>query len=140
MVLCNPATAVLVVSLMAIGLLLIRLTAFDTGEEYESYSDQIVSTDSQVAFGDTRSGATVAVIGTIQNRSPVPWKGIHFHVDFFDAQGSRTDVGEREEYAVRLPSNSSTSFKVSFRREFPQTNYVKHTVRVISAKDARAKW
>jgi hypothetical protein len=79
-------------------------------------------------------------MGTIKNTSPVPWKEIQFHVDFLDASGKRADVGEREDYNFRLPANGTSSFKVSFRREFPETNYAKHIVRVVTAKDARARW
>ena len=122
------------------AMLIVFATLFDPGENYETYKDQVVITDSQIAFGDTKSSSTVAVIGTIKNTSLVPWKEIQFHVDFFDAAGKRTDVGEREDYSFRLPANGTSSFKVSFRREFPETNYVKHTVRVVAAKDARARW
>lgn len=122
------------------AMLIFFTTFFDTGENYESYKDQIIITDSQLAFGDTKSGATVAVMGTIKNTSPVPWKEILFHVDFLDAAGKRADVGQREDYRFRLPPNGACSFKVSFQREFPETNYVKHTVRVVSAKDARVRW
>jgi hypothetical protein len=113
---------------------------FDRGENYQLYKDQIEITESGIALGDTKSGAAVAVIGTIQNRSPVPWKEIQFHAEFFDAAGKRSDVGEREDGSFYLPANGTTSFKVSSRREFPETNYVKHTVRVATAKDARARW
>ena len=140
MVMFHPAFAVLFACLPMAGLLFIFATVFDTGENYESYQGQIAITDSQLALGDTKSGATIAVLGTIKNTSPVPWKEIQFHVDFFDAQGRRTDVGERGDYSFRLAANGTSSFKVSFRREFPETNYVTHAVRVVAAKDARARW
>ena len=79
-----------------------------------------------------KSGPTIAVMGTIKNNSPVSWKEIQFHVDFLDAAGKGADVGEREEYSSYLPANGTSSFKVSFRREFPETNYVKHSVRVVA--------
>jgi hypothetical protein len=144
LVMYHPAFAVLFACLPLGAMLMFFATTseriFDTGENYEAYKNQIVITDSQVAFGDTKSGPTVAVLGTIKNTSPVSWKEIQFHADFFDAQGKRTDVGEREEYGFRLPANGTSSFKVSFRREFPETNYAKHDVRVVAAKDARARW
>ena len=61
-------------------------------------------------------------------------------MDFFDADGRRADVGQKEEYSFYLPAQAATSFKISFRRECPETNYVKHSVRVLTAKDARARW
>ena len=113
---------------------------FDTGEEYESYKGQISVTESRVEFGQIQSGPTVAVIGTIRNSSSVPWKDIRLHSDFLNADGKRIDVGEREESSLYLPPNATSSFKLSFRREFPDTNYVKHLVTVSTAKDARARW
>jgi hypothetical protein len=140
MVMYHPAFMALYACLPLGAILIAFATVFDTGENYESYKDQIVITDSQMAFGDTKSAPTVAVLGTIKNTSPVPWKDILFHSDFFDAQGKHTDVGEREDYSFRLPPKGTSSFKVSFRREFPETNYVRHEIRVVAAKDARARW
>jgi hypothetical protein len=140
MIMYHPAFAVLFACLPMAAMLIVFATIFDRGENYEGYKDQIVIQDSQVVFGDTKSGAAVAVLGTIKNTSSVPWKEIHFHADFLDAEGKRADVGEKEEYSLSLPPNATSSFKVSFRREFPETNYVKHTIRVVAAKDARARW
>ena len=124
--------------LIIIGVVFGRI--FDQGEDYEDYKDQIVITASQPAFGDSKTGGTVGVVGTIRNNSSVPWKDIRFHVEFFDADGRRRDVAQKEQYAFYLPPRESLSFKVSFTREYPETNYVKHNVRVVAAKDARARW
>lgn len=113
---------------------------FDKGKDHQRYKDQIVITESQMAFGLSNSNATVAVMGAIKNNSPVVWKEVQLHVDFFDAQGRRIDVGQREGGGVNLATNATTSFKVSFRQEFPQTNYAKHKVQVVGAKDVRARW
>jgi hypothetical protein len=140
MIMFHPAIAVLFASLPLAIMLIVVSSVFDTGENYEAYKDQIVITDSQIAFGDTKTSATVAVIGSIKNISQVPWKEIQFHVDFLNATGQRADVGEREDYTFRLPAGETSSFKVSFRREFPETNYVKPIVRIVGAKDARSRW
>jgi hypothetical protein len=121
-------------------MLFVFASIFDTGENCEIYKDQIRIRDSQVAFGDSKSGATVAVIGTITNASRVSWTRIQFHVDFLDAAGKRTDVGEKENYDFRLPAGETSSFKISFRREFPETNYVTPVVCVVGARDVRARW
>lgn len=113
---------------------------FSKGEDYLSYSGQVQITESKIAFGETTNAATVAVIGTIKNGSPIPWKDILFQVDFQDANGQRVDAGQKEPYPYFLPAGDSLSFKVSFRREFPETNYVHYTIRVVSAKDGRAMW
>jgi hypothetical protein len=140
MVLFHPAFAVCYACLPMAAMLIFFATLFDTGENYETYKDQIHITDSRVALGDTKSGATVAVIGSITNASRISWKEVRFHVDFLDAEGKQVDVGQREDYSFRLPAGEASSFKVSFRREFPETNYVRHVVRVVGAKDERARW
>jgi hypothetical protein len=140
MLMFHPGFAVLFGSLPIAAILIVFSSIFDSGENYEIYKDQIVIADPQIALGDTKSGATVAVIGTIKNTSRVSWKEILFHVDFLDAAGKRVDVGEREDYSFRLPAGETSSFKVSFRREFPETNYIKSVVRIVGAKDVRARW
>lgn len=140
MFLFHPAFAASLAFLPFATLLIGFAIIFDRGENYESYKDQIHVGGSQIAFGDTKSGATVAVIGTISNASRVSWKDIQFHVDFLDAAGKRADVGEREDYSFRLPAGETSSFKVSFRREFPDTNYVTPIVRIVGAKDVRGRW
>jgi hypothetical protein len=140
MVIFHPASAVFFACLPMAVMLIAFATLFDTGEKYEIYKNQITITDTQIALGDTKSGATVAVIGLIKNTSRVSWKEILFHVDFLDAAGKRVDVGEREDYNFRLPAGETSSFKVSFRREFSETNYVQPVVRIVGAKDERARW
>jgi len=140
MIMFHPAFAVCFACLPLAAMLFVFANIFETGENYETYKDQIHITESRIAFGDTKSGATVAVIGTITNASRVSWKEIQFHVDFLDASGKRADVGEREEYSFRLPAGETSSFKVSFRREFPETNYITPVIRVVGAKDVRARW
>jgi hypothetical protein len=136
----HPAMVALFAVLPIAAVLIIFVNVFDQGENYEDYKGQIIVTESQLAFGDTKSSATVVVMGTIKNTSSVPWKDVQFHVDFFDASEKRADVGEKEDYSFHLPANETSSFKVSFRREFPEENYIKHNVRVVTAKDARARW
>jgi hypothetical protein len=140
MVMYHPAFAVLLLFIPIVtGMILISKT-FDTGEKYAAYKDQITITESQLAFGEAKGGFTVDVIGTIKNTSPVSWKEIHFHADFFDGTGKRIDVGEKENYTYVLPANETSSFKVSFTREFAETNYSKFTVRIVTAKDAATRW
>ena len=124
-----------------ITLWIVFARAFDRGEDYQEYKDQIVITESQSVFGETKSGgATVGVIGTIRNNSVVPWEDIRFHVDFFDSNGKRVDVAQKEQYQFYLAPKEAASFKISFSREYPESNYVKHSIRVATAKDARTKW
>lgn len=136
----HPAFAMLMACIPIAAMLIVFSSIFDRGENYETYKSQIEVTDSQLEFGDVKSGPTVVVIGTIKNTSQVAWKEVVLHADFFDANGKRTDVGEREEYSFYLPAHGSSSFKVSFQREFPESDYAKYQIRVVTAKDARALW
>ena len=136
----HPAFAVLFAAIPMLSILVVFSIILDKGENYETYKNQIVITDNQLAFGETKSGKTVDVIGTIKNTSPVSWKDIQFHVDFLDASGRRIDVGAKEQYSFFLPANGTSSFKVSFPMEFPETNYAKTVVNVSTAKDASARW
>jgi len=88
MVMFHPAFMALFACIPLAAMLVVFATIFDTGDNFETYKDQIVITDSQIALGDTKSGATVAVIGTIKNTSRVSWKEIQFHVDFWTPQAS----------------------------------------------------
>ena len=140
MLMFHPASIALFACLPIVAILIFFHTILDPGENFETYKDQIAITDRQITFGDTKSGGTVAIIGTIKNTSPIPWKEIHFHADFFDAQGHRTDVAEEHAYNFYLPANGTSSFKISFRREFPESSYVKQTIRIVTAKDAKSRW
>ena len=112
----------------------------DTGEDYQTYSDQIEITESEILFGELDTGPSVSVIGTIQNRSPVPWKRIRFQVDFLNADGKRIDTGQTEQWhSYRVPPGRTMSFKATFQREFAEADYVAHTISVVSAEDARVK-
>ena len=140
MVVFHPAFGVIFACLPMIAVLVFFSSMFDRGEDYQRYKDQIAISDSQIVFGETKSNATVGVIGTFKNNSPIPWKEIRFHIDFFDAAGKRVDVRQDEQYSYYLPPHDSLSFKVSFRREFPVASYVRQEIRVVSATDGRARW
>jgi hypothetical protein len=47
---------------------------------------------------------------------------------------------QREEYSYGLAAGETSSFKVSFTREFPATNYVKPVVRIVGATDMRSRF
>jgi hypothetical protein len=136
----HPGFATVLAGLPMFALWFFLAQLFHRGEDYEQYKDQISITESEAVFGESKSGGTVGVIGMISNKSSVPWTDVRFHVEFFDSAGKRVDVAQRGQYEFHLPPRGTLSFKVSFGREFPQSNYVKHSVHIASAKDARAKW
>ena len=140
MVMFHPAFATLIVMLPMVLMLVFLQSMFDTGKDFQTFSNQVQVSESKMAFGEDKCGGTVAVMGTIKNTSPIPWKDIRFQVEFQDKAGERSDTGQKEEYSYYLPANSSLSFKVTFSRQFPETKYVTHTVRVVSAKDGRTRW
>jgi hypothetical protein len=140
LILFHPVTAVLMVSLPMLVALVVFANMFERGESFQVYSNQILVTNTSVAFGETKNGHTVAVLGEIQNASAISWKDVNFHAVFKDASGRTIDVVSEDKFFFHLPPHSTSQFKLSFRREFPETNYVQHAVRVLSAKDAGARW
>jgi predicted nucleic acid-binding Zn ribbon protein len=112
------------------------------GEPFAGHAGELAITESRIVFGEENKYPCVGVIGTVRNGSAVPWKEIRFHVEFRDAKGSVVDVGQsrpyRDEYEV--PAGATLAFEVSFPRKYAQAGYVSHTVRIVAAKDARAKW
>jgi hypothetical protein len=136
----HPGFAALVVMLPFVVMMVVFASMMNRGQNFAVYASQMAVTNSRIVFGEKKSGPTVAVIGTIKNLSPVPWKDAYFHVDFFDSAGKLTDSGAVENYEYYLPANETASFKLSFAREFPETNYIRTVVRVVGAKDARAQW
>lgn len=139
MVMFHPAFGVLFAIIPLVLMLIVFQQVVDPGKDYQTYAGQVQITESKMAFGEDKHGGIVAVMGTIRNNSPIPWRGIRFNVEFQDAAGARSDTEQTEEYSYYLPANSSLSFKTSFRRKFPATNYVSHTISVVSARDARAR-
>jgi hypothetical protein len=136
----HPAFAALFVMIPFVIMMIFLLSLMDRGQNFASYSRQMIVLNSQIAFGERKSGPTVAVIGSVKNMSTVPWKDVYFHVDFFDSAGKLTDSEAVERYEYYLPANETASFELSFTREFPETNYAKAVVHVVGAKDARAQW
>ena len=140
LILFHPATVALIVSLPMLVALLAFGNMFDRGESFQDHSSQILVTNTSIAFGETKNGGTVAVLGEVQNNSGIAWTDVTFHAVFRDASNLAIDVVSEDKMFFHLPPNSTSEFKLSFRREFPETNYVHHIVRVRSAKDARSRW
>jgi hypothetical protein len=112
---------------------------FDEGEDFQKHAGQIKVVQSELSFGESENGPTVAVIGKVRNNGDVNWKEALFHVEFRDANGKLIDASQnRNYYGTYVPAHGELGFKVSFRREFPEASYASHTIRVIAAKDGRA--
>ena len=140
LLLFHPATAAIAVSFPLIMAFFVFASVFEGGEDFATHGGQIIVTNTRIVFGETKNGATVAVLGEIRNSSAVPWKDINLHAHFADEAGRTKDVATEDKYSLHLAAHSTSQFKLSFRREFPEANYAQHSVRVLSAKDARNRW
>jgi hypothetical protein len=113
---------------------------FDKGEDFTPYRNQITISGSELKFGEKKTGETIAVIGTMSNKSSVPWKDVQIEVRFYDINGKMIDSEQQKDYPFEVPADDIAAFKVSTLREFPKEQYVKYEVSIISARDARTRW
>ena len=143
MITFHPAFALATVTILPFAILLFLYLAifkplFDSGEDFGLYAEQIKVMESRIAFGESNSAPVVTVLGTMKNESGIDWTEVQFQVDFLNSEGNMVDAGQQREYFYVLPAGEESSFKVSFRREFPESRYASHRIRVIYAKDAKA--
>jgi len=106
---------------------------FDEGEPFENYKDALVISESKLEFGERNCGPTIVVVGTIQNQSDVNWQGISLQVNCYNSENELFDT--EQDYAFLVPAGATIPFKVSFVREFPEAEYVRHEVTAVHAKD-----
>jgi hypothetical protein len=113
---------------------------FNSREQFRGFTNQISIVDTKMEFGEDQSGPVVIIIGKMKNDSPVDWKDVRLHVDFYNGIGELIDTGQQESYNWRLPAGDETSFKMSLQRQLPEKEYSTYKVRVISAVDARQRF
>ena len=140
MLVWSPVLPVIFFTIAYVGIAFMFENMFDKGEDFTPFRNQITITKSELKFGEKKSGDTVAVIGTMANSSPVPWKDVQIEVRFYGSDGNLIDAEQQKDYPFEVPANDTAAFKVSTLREFPKEQYVKYDVTIISAKDARAPW
>jgi hypothetical protein len=139
----SPGMALIVLVPIFLGLALMGWffeRMFDRGKDFQAYRGEIEVVQSEVKFGQDKDGPTVAVVGVVRNNSNVTWKEVQFAVQFFDKEKKLVDAAQKHEYFFVFPATDRCAFKVSFGREFPESQYVTHEVRVVSAKDSRARF
>jgi hypothetical protein len=136
----SPFIGIVIVLIFYVLMAYLVSKIFDKGEDFTPYRNQITISDSELKFGEKKSGETVAVIGTMSNKSSVPWKDVQIEVRFYDSNGKMIDSKQDKDYSFEVPANGNAAFKVSTLREFPKEQYVKCDVAIISARDARARW
>ena len=132
----HPLTAGLFLILVYLGAGFFVLRMFDPGENFETHRAKICVTQSEMQFGELKTGPTVAIIGTIHNGSKVAWKSLALDVRFFNKSHKLIDSVQTHAYYDRISANEDGTFKVSQKREFDLAEYATHEVRVIGARDA----
>jgi len=112
---------------------------FDKGQSFEPYRSQVHITNSELQFGELRTGPTVAVVGTIQNGSNITWKTVTLEVQYFDKAHKLIDTKQSKQWSdeVYLPARGSSAFKISQPREFNSNDYASYEIRVVDARDRR---
>ena len=136
----NPALPIIIFLIPYIIIWYMFVSMFDKGKDFTPYRNQITISNSEIRFGEKKSGETIAVVGTMSNSSSIPWKDIQIEVRFYDSNGKMVDTEQQKDYPYEIPANGSAAFKVSTLREFPKDQYAKYDVVIISAQDARSRW
>jgi len=113
---------------------------FDRGEDFQRYADQISVHDVRIEFGQLEGEPTVVVLGRLKNRSDIGWEDVKLLGEFYDADGDLVDVSHRGCLMYHVPAGGEVAFKISRGREFPESRYATARVKVLSAKDTRARW
>ena len=108
-------------------------------EPYRMHREEVRVVEDKLEFGEDQSDPIVVVVGRVKNSSQVDWKDVRFQVEFFNDKGELFDAGQQEAYTCRLPAEQESSFKVSFRRQFPEKEHARHKIGIVSAVDSR-KW
>lgn len=116
---------------------------FPEGESFSQYSSDVSIVETKMVFGvgaDEHQSPTVAVLGKVQNDSPVSWEDIKLEATFFDQNGNLIDATQKEKYSFVVAPKDKGAFKLSVKREFPKEKYDSFKVRIISAKDERQRF
>ncbi len=136
---------VIIVSVCFLGAIYQTLEMVDRdAQNFSQHANEVSIIDPKMTFGVSsgcnHQSPTVAIIGRIQNDSPVSWEGISLEATFFDKDGNLVDASQQNIRYFRVASKSTSVFKLSSLREFPKEQYVNFKVRIISAKDERNRF
>ena len=107
------------------------------GELFKNYKEALVISESELIFGGKKDDPTVVVVGSIQNRSDVNWNRIYLQVNCYNSEDKLFDTEQDSDYSLLVPAGTTIQFKVSFEREFPEAEYVRHEVMAVHAKDEK---
>ncbi len=106
------------------------------GVAFADHLDALEISESKLTFGQKDCGPTVVILGKVRNKSKINWESIHFEVNCYNSKNELVDTAQEYDYGLIDPAGTSVSFKVSFIREFPETDYVTHEVKIVHAEDA----
>ena len=107
----------------------------DVGAPFEDYPDALNVTESKLTFGDRNGESTVVIVGKIQNKSNVNWEYLSLQVNCYNRQSELFDTHQESCYSLLVPAGTTVPFKVSFVREFSESDYSEHEVVTIHAKE-----
>jgi hypothetical protein len=113
--------------------------AFGSGTAFAGYRALLVPVQTEMAWGESDKGPVIAVVGSVQNNSRIPWKEIQIEVRFMDQQGRLMDVGTGSVSAAVEPG-SERSFKVEVYPYLPKERYASYKVFIRGATDGRSRW
>ncbi len=140
----HPAVVALLISSPVLAMFAVLAMFFNKEfrewEPFAKYSDQVRIVESKMEFGEDKCDPAVVVIGKVENLSPVDWKDVRFHVEFFNSKDELFDTGQQECYTWRFLAEQESSFKISLHRQFPQKEYARYEIRIVSAMDSRQRF
>jgi len=106
--------------------------------EPQPYTGQIKVVASELAFGESKDGPVVCVIGRLRNDSNIPWSSIDLDAQFLDGNGKVVDVAQDRTYHYMLVDvlpYGECGFKIRGPRDFPKEKYASVKIDVTYAKD-----
>jgi hypothetical protein len=134
----HPAIALIPFALIIFASVYFLGRVFRHGENFDDYKSQVRVEDSRMEFGQNSKGEeTVAVVGTIRNDSPIPWKDVEVEIQYRDSAKKVFDAKTSPGYSTTVPAHSTGAFKISQAREFPKGDYQLYSANVLWARDAR---
>jgi hypothetical protein len=113
-------------------------TSFSEGEPFSLHTSAVSVVESKMVFGVSsceHESPTVVILGKIQNDSPVSWEDVKLEATFFDEDGNLIDATQERKYFFMVAAKDQGTFKLSFKREFPEEQYDSFKIRIISAND-----
>jgi succinate dehydrogenase flavin-adding protein (antitoxin of CptAB toxin-antitoxin module) len=143
MVVFHPLFAVIPMVIVFAAMGTMFQTTFSEGEPFSLHSNAVSAVETKMVFGVSgceHQSPTVAILGKIQNDSPVSWEDVKIEATFFDEDGTLIDATQKEKYSFMVASKDASTFKLSFKREFPEEQYDSFKVRIISAKDEKKRF